>query len=105
MTLLREGLPGFIFESNRGVSVNITPDHPLGAQCQFSWTSKVAKKMKSKAELMTEKVGKLALELQGKYFSVAQESTRRVAAELRAILASVEAACTAHDQDSVSGWG
>ena len=44
----------------------------------------------------------LGRELQSKYFSVNQESTRRVAAELKAILSSVEAACLAHDNDSVS---
>ena len=44
----------------------------------------------------------LAKELQSRYFSANQESTRKVAAELKAILTSVEAACTAHDNNTVS---
>ena len=47
-------------------------------------------------------VRNLARELQNQYFSSSQESTRKVAAELRAILTSVEAACIAHDNNAVS---
>ena len=49
-----------------------------------------------------EKVATLAAELQGKYFSSNQESTRRIAAEMRAILSSVDAACKANESDEVS---
>ena len=48
------------------------------------------------------KIRHLAEDLQSKYFTAAQESTRKVAAELRAILSSVEESCLAHDKDEVS---
>ena len=101
-TILREGLQGFVFESNRGTRVNTTAENPLGSQFQFGWSGKKGKKTKTKVEQTTEKVSKLAQELQLKYFSVAQESTRKVAAEMRTILSSVESACVAHDRNIVS---
>lgn len=48
------------------------------------------------------KVQALALELQSLHFSANQESTRKVASELRAILISVEGACLAHENGTVS---
>ncbi len=104
-TMLSEGVPGFVFESNRGVRVNVTPEHPLGPQFQFDWMGSevgVIKKTKTKAEQMTERVGKMAAQLQAQYFSVAHESTRKIAVELRTVLSRVEAACQAHDTDTVS---
>ncbi len=105
-TVLSEGMPGFVFESNRGGQVNITPEHPLGPQFQFSWmgssTVGTIKKTRTKAEQTVERVGKMAVQLQAQYFSVAHESTRKVAAELRTVLGRVEAACQAHDEDTVS---
>ena len=44
----------------------------------------------------------LAQELQSLHFSEAQESTRKVASELRAILVSLEGACLAHEDGTVS---
>lgn len=44
----------------------------------------------------------LAQELQSLHFSESQESTRKVASELRAILVSLEAACLAHENGTVS---
>ena len=83
--------------------MNITADNPLGSQFQFGWNDKKGKKYKTKAEMAQQKVTAMAAELQSKYFSANQESTRRVAAELRAILASVETACKVHESDGVSG--
>lgn len=74
-------------------------ENPLSPQFQFGWQSKDDRKFKTKADIAQEKVSLLAAELQGKYFSANQESTRRVAAEMRAILTSVEEACTVHDND------
>lgn len=94
-------LSGFVFDSNRGTRVNITADNPLGSQFQFGWNSKKGKRYKTKSEIAQEKVTAMAAELQTKYFSANQESTRRVAAELRAILSSVETACQVHETDGV----
>jgi hypothetical protein len=79
----------------------MTTENPLGSQFQFSWNKQDGKKFQTKAEVVQSKVRSLAQELQGRYFTAAQESTRKVAAELRAILTSVEAACLAHDKDTV----
>ena len=79
----------------------MTTENALGAQFQFSWNKQDGRKFQSKSELMQLKVKHLARELQSKYFTAAQESTRKVAAELRAIVLTVEEACLAHDQDQV----
>lgn len=102
-TILREGLHGFIFESNRGTRVNITTENPLGPQFQFNWNKQDGRKFQTKAEALQLKVKHLAQDLQSKYFTASQESTRKVAAELRAILSSVEESCQAHDKEEVSG--
>ena len=48
------------------------------------------------------KVQALAQELQALHFSESQESIRKVASELKAILLSLEGACLAHENDTVS---
>ena len=102
-TILKELMQGFIFESNRGTRANMTGETPLGPQFSFSWSGdKKGKKFRSKSEMTQEKVRLLARELQTRHFSASHESTRRVAAELRAILTSIEAACLAHDTSTVS---
>ena len=52
--------------------------------------------------LLSEQVQALAEELQSLHFSESHESTRKVASELRAILVSVEGACLAHENGTVS---
>lgn len=91
-----------MFESNRGTRVSIGADNPLGSQFQFGWNDKKGKKLRTKSEMAQQKVTAMAAELQAKYFSANQESTRRVAAELRTILSSVESSCQAHDNNEVS---
>ena len=95
-----------MFDSNRGTRVNITADNPLGPQFQF-WNDRKGKKFKTKSEMAQQKVIAVAAELQSKYFSANQETTRRVAAELRTILSSVETSCQLHENGDVSesGWG
>ncbi len=102
-TVLRETLNGFVFESNRNTKVNVNAENPLSLQFQFGWPSKDSQKFKSKAEVTQEKVAALAATLQGKYFSANQESTRKVVAEMKALLSSVENACKTHDNDEVRG--
>ena len=77
-------------------------ENPLSPQFQFGWQSKDDPKFKTKSEIAQGKVSLLAAELQCKYFSANQESTRRVAAEMRVILTSVEKACSVHDSTDVS---
>lgn len=77
-------------------------ENPLCLQFQFGWQNKEDRKFKTKAEITQEKVAAMATELQTKYFSANQESTRRVAAEMRAILTSVDTACKVHENNGVS---
>ena len=79
----------------------MSAENPLGSQLQVGWQGKAESKFKTKAEVTQEKVSVLAAELQGKYFSTNQESTRRIVAEMKAILASVEASCKAHENEEV----
>ena len=95
-------MKGFDFESNRGTRVNIAAETALGSQFNFPWNDRKGRKFRSRTEATQQKLRTLARELQAKFFSAAQESTRLVVAELRAILSSVEAACQAHDHGSVS---
>jgi E3 ubiquitin-protein ligase HECTD1 len=108
VTLLRESLHGFAFESNRGTRVTMTANSPLGPQFNFGWNNKKGKKLKTKNDVTKDKVQALAQELQSLHFSDAQESTRKVASELRAILVSLEGACLTHENgtplESGLGW-
>ena len=55
-TILRDGLPGFIFESNRGTKHSFTAETSLGAELAAGWTGKHYKKFKSKSEAVRLKV-------------------------------------------------
>ena len=55
-TILRDGLPGFIFESNRGTKHSFTAETSLGAELAAGWTGKHSKKFKSKSEAVRLKV-------------------------------------------------
>lgn len=56
-TVLKEDLPGFIFESNRGTKHSFTAETALGPEFAQGWASKRSKKFKSKAEALKQKVG------------------------------------------------
>ena len=56
MTILREGLHGFVFESNRGTRVTMTANSPLGPQFNFGWNNKKGKKFKTKTDVTRDKV-------------------------------------------------
>ena len=55
-TILRDGLPGFIFESNRGTKHSFTAETSLGAELAAGWSGKHYKKFKSKSEAVRLKV-------------------------------------------------
>ena len=56
VTILREGLHGFVFESNRGTRVTMTANSPLGPQFNFGWNNKKGKKFKTKVDVTRDKV-------------------------------------------------
>jgi hypothetical protein len=53
---LREDLPGFIFESNRGTKHSFTAETSLGPEFAAGWTGKRGKRLRSKIEAMKQKV-------------------------------------------------
>ena len=56
MTVLKESLHGFVFESNRGTRVTMTANSPLGPQFNFGWNNKKGKKFKSKTDVTKDRV-------------------------------------------------
>ena len=63
VTLLKESLHGFVFESNRGTRVTMTANSPLGPQFNFGWNNKKGKKFKTKNDVTKDKVCKVATEV------------------------------------------
>lgn len=55
-TILREDLPGFIFESNRGTKHSFTAETSLGPEFSAGWTGKKGKRLRSKIEAIKQKV-------------------------------------------------
>lgn len=56
VTILREDLPGFIFESNRGTKHSFTAETSLGPEFAAGWAGKKGKRLRSKMEAIKQKV-------------------------------------------------
>lgn len=54
--MLKEDLPGFIFESNRGTKHSFTAETSLGPEFAAGWAGKRGKRLKSKLEALKQKV-------------------------------------------------
>jgi E3 ubiquitin-protein ligase HECTD1 len=67
-TILKEDLPGFLFESNRGTKHTFTAETSLGPDFAFSWSGKPGKKFQSKKEQIRIKLSSLARTIYCKYF-------------------------------------
>ncbi|KAK7791453.1 hypothetical protein R5R35_010932 [Gryllus longicercus] len=92
-TILREDLPGFIFESNRGTKHSFTAETSLGPEFSAGWTGKRGRRLRSKMEAVKQKVKVQAQDIYEKYFRVAQAQPRGVVAKLGNIVAQIERAC------------
>ncbi|XP_034255114.1 E3 ubiquitin-protein ligase HECTD1 isoform X1 [Thrips palmi] len=92
-TILREDLPGFIFESNRGTKHSFTAETSLGPEFAAGWTGKKGKRLRSKIEAIKQKVKVQAQDIYDKYFKAAQAQPRGVVAKLGNIVAQIERAC------------
>ncbi|XP_065332241.1 E3 ubiquitin-protein ligase HECTD1 isoform X2 [Cloeon dipterum] len=92
-TILREDLPGFIFESNRGTKHSFIAETSLGPEFSAGWTGKRGKRLRSKLEAMKQKVKITAQEIYDKYFRAAQAQPRGVVAKLGSIVGQIERAC------------
>nr|CAD7405775.1 unnamed protein product [Timema poppensis] len=106
-TILREDLPGFIFESNRGTKHSFTAETSLGPEFAAGWTGKRGKRLRSKIEAMKQKVKVQAQDIYEKYFKAAQAQPRGVVAKLGNIVAQIERACQKqhmNNRESLSAW-
>ncbi|XP_075224551.1 ubiquitin fusion-degradation 4-like isoform X4 [Lycorma delicatula] len=108
-TILREDLPGFIFESNRGTKHSFTAETSLGPEFAAGWTGKRGKRLRSKIEALKQKVRIQAQEIYNKYFKVAQAQPRGVVAKLGSIVAQIERACQkqhmrSRENGTGTGW-
>ncbi|XP_049940581.1 E3 ubiquitin-protein ligase Ufd4 isoform X3 [Schistocerca serialis cubense] len=103
-TILREDLPGFIFESNRGTKHSFTAETSLGPEFAAGWTGKRGKRLRSKMEAMKQKVKVQAQEIYDKYFKAAQAQPRGVVAKLGNIVAQIELACQKQHMRGGDAW-
>ncbi|XP_033347541.1 E3 ubiquitin-protein ligase HECTD1 isoform X5 [Bombus vosnesenskii] len=91
-TILREDLPGFIFESNRGTKHSFTAETSLGPEFAAGWAGKRGKRLRSKIEAIKQKVKVQAQDIYECYFKAAQAQPRGVVAKLGAIVSQIEKA-------------
>lgn len=96
VTILKDDLPGFVFESNRGTKHSFTAETSLGTEFSAGWTGKKCKKFRSKIEQTKQKIKTQARELYDNYFKEAQATPRGVVAHLRSIVSQIDKSCERH---------
>ena len=92
-TILKDDLPGFLFESNRGTRHSFTAETTLGPEFSTGWVGRKGKRLKSKHEALKLKIRALAQEIYEGHFQAAQSQPRGVVAKLGTIVAQLERAC------------
>ena len=98
-TILREDLPGFLFQSNRGTRHTFTAETSLGPEFAAGWISgsgtrgKSKGRLKGKIEAVKQRVKSTAKLIYENYFRVAQATPRGVVATLANIVAKVDTNC------------
>ncbi|XP_028293111.1 E3 ubiquitin-protein ligase HECTD1 isoform X2 [Gouania willdenowi] len=107
-TILKEELPGFVFESNRGTKHSFTAETSLGSEFVTGWTGKRGRKLQSKLEKTKQKVKLMARELYDDHFKAVESLARGVMVTLRNISTQLEAAWELHTHrqcgESESTW-
>ena len=98
-TILKEDLPGFLFESNRGTKHTFTAETALGPELSAGWAVKRNRRFRSQTEATKQKVRAQAKEIYERYFQVAQAQPRGVVARLAAIVVHIERACQAQENN------
>ncbi|XP_014233753.1 E3 ubiquitin-protein ligase HECTD1 isoform X8 [Trichogramma pretiosum] len=101
-TILREDLPGFIFESNRGTKHSFTAETSLGPEFAAGWAGKRGKRLRSKMEAIKQKVKTQAQEIYESHFKAAQAQPRGVVAKLADIVIQIDKACHKQSQQPSS---
>uniref|UniRef100_A0A1A8DKU8 E3 ubiquitin-protein ligase n=1 Tax=Nothobranchius kadleci TaxID=1051664 RepID=A0A1A8DKU8_NOTKA len=103
-TILKEDLPGFVFESNRGTKHSFTAETSLGSEFVTGWTGKRGRKLKSKLEKTKQKVKSMARELYDDHFKAVESMPRGVVVTLRNISTQLESAWELHiNRQSLEG--
>ncbi|KAJ8291152.1 hypothetical protein GJAV_G00021980 [Gymnothorax javanicus] len=95
-TILKEDLPGFVFESNRGTKHSFTAETSLGSEFVTGWTGKRGRKLKSKLEKTKQKVKTMARDLYDDHFKAVENMPRGVVVTLRNIATQLESAWELH---------
>ncbi|KAM9569747.1 E3 ubiquitin-protein ligase HECTD1-like isoform 7-T7 [Salvelinus alpinus] len=95
-TILKEDLPGFVFESNRGTKHSFTAETSLGSEFVTGWTGKRGRKLKSKLEKTKQKVKTTARDLYDDHFKAVESMPRGVVVTLRNIATQLESAWELH---------
>merc|ERR1719410_2340444 len=104
-TTLKEDLPGFLFESNRGTKHSFTAETSLGPEFSAGWSGKKTKKLVSKADQTKQKIKKMARDIYEHYFEAAQAVPRGIVADLANIVAKVDTAIKKQAKsNSCSEW-
>ena len=104
-TTLKEDLPGFLFESNRGTKHSFTAETSLGPEFSAGWSGKKTKKLVSKADQTKQKIKKLARDIYEHHFEAAQAVPRGIVADLANIVTKVDAAIKKQAKsNSCSEW-
>ena len=92
-TVLKEDLPGFLFESNRGTKHSFTAETSLGPEFAAGWAGKKTKRLRSKVEAVKQKVRCVAKDIYDNHFVIAQCKPRGIVAKLTQIVSLIEKAC------------
>ncbi|XP_052475722.1 E3 ubiquitin-protein ligase HECTD1 isoform X7 [Carassius gibelio] len=95
-TILKEDLPGFVFESNRGTKHSFTAETSLGSEFVTGWTGKRGRKLKSKLEKTKQRVKTTARDLYDDHFKAVESMPRGVVVTLRNIATQLESAWELH---------
>ena len=75
-TTLKEDLPGFLFESNRGTKHSFIAETSLGPEFSAGWSGKKNKKLVSKVDQTKQKIKKIARDIYDHHFEAAQAVPR-----------------------------
>lgn len=92
-TVLKEDLPGFIFESNRGTKHSFTAETSLGSEFAAGWTGRKGRRLRSKMEILKQKVKSQAREIYESHFKSAQAQPRGTVSKLCNIVVRIEWSC------------
>ena len=91
-TTLKEDLPGFLFESNRGTKHSFSAETSLGPEFSAGWSGKKTKKLVTKADQTKQKIRKIARDIYEHHFEAAQAVPRGIVADLANIVSQVDTA-------------